>query len=272
MGIPRSIEEVEKVVNPKGDKPYDGKTGTLHGHITITGDPPPDSGVSTPPDCPEAGETYAKAFRVGPENSAADVLVAVTGYQGFVPAAKPAVDVKVRGCAFDKRTYAAAFGQRFEIQNFDKKASYLPYLDPAPYKAVMIALPGGAPVRVYAYQPAVNYVMRDFQARPYLTANVFVLKFATLDVTGLDGNYEIKGIPVGKVKVSALLPAIGKTSDKEIEIAEGDNVADLELAYDAKVDKIAEAAPDPWKRGASSSIPAGGFGTPPTPSRSAAPR
>ncbi|HTJ84614.1 MAG TPA: hypothetical protein VL400_23000, partial [Polyangiaceae bacterium] len=41
VGIPRTVEEVEKVVNPKGEKPYDGKTGTLRGRVTITGDAPP---------------------------------------------------------------------------------------------------------------------------------------------------------------------------------------------------------------------------------------
>jgi hypothetical protein len=273
VGIPRTVEEVEKVVNPKGEKPYDGKTGTLRGRVTITGDAPPASGTTTPGECADAGSMYDKAFRVGPDHAAADVLVAVTGYEGFVPASKPWVDVKVGGCAFDKRTYAASFGPRFEVQNLDKdKTSYLPYLDPAPYKAVMIALPGGAPVKVYAYEPAINYVFRDYQDRPYMTANVFVLKFATHDVTGLDGKYEIKGIPVGKVKVNALLPATGKATGKEIAIAEGDNTLDLELTYDAKTDQIVAAPADPWQRGASSAERASGFGAPPQPPKSAVPR
>ena len=37
VGIPRKVEEVEQVINPKGDKPYAGKTGTLKGTITIKG-------------------------------------------------------------------------------------------------------------------------------------------------------------------------------------------------------------------------------------------
>ena len=54
-----------------------------------------------------------------------------------------------------------------------------------------------------------------------MVADVYVLKFATHAVTGLDGRYEIKGIPVGKVKVNADLPVLRKTDEKDLEIKEG---------------------------------------------------
>jgi hypothetical protein len=69
-----------------------------------------------------------------------------------------------------------------------------------------------------------------------LVADVFVLNYATFDVTGLDGQYEIKGIPVGKVRVDVFLPVIAKSDGQELEIHEGDNTFDMTLHFDAAKD------------------------------------
>jgi len=74
--------------------------------------------------------------------------------------------------------------------------------------------------------------------RPYLVSDVYVVPYATTDVTDLDGQYSIPNVPVGLVHVDALLPVIDKTaSAKGVEVHEGENVVDLELTYDAKTDK-----------------------------------
>jgi hypothetical protein len=65
--------------------------------------------------------------------------------------------------------------------------------------------------------------VRDQLPNPHLVADVFVLAYATHDVTGLDGQYEIKGVPTGKVKLSAFLPAINKVVEKVIDVREGTN-------------------------------------------------
>ncbi|NUP12807.1 MAG: hypothetical protein HOW73_42760 [Polyangiaceae bacterium] len=250
LGVPRPTEEILSVINKSNRQPYAGKTGILKGRVTIKGDPAPASEEKFPPKgCPEASATYGKAFRVGQDDALADALVTVTGYDAFVPPDKPAEKVKVHGCAFDKRTVALTFGQRLEVLNQDPKASYTPYLDGSEYRAVMVAIPDGDPVKLYPNKPAINYVLRDYQNRPFLKADVLVLKFATHDVTGLDGKYEIGRIPVGKVKVDAYLPSTGKHVEKEIEIKEGDNALDLELTFDAAADKVVATRPDPWVRG-----------------------
>jgi hypothetical protein len=41
-------------------------------------------------------------------------------------------------------------------------------------------------------------------------------------VTGTDGHYRIDGIPAGKAKVSAYLPAIRKTVDRKIVVKAGE--------------------------------------------------
>lgn len=266
--MPRQKSEVDAVINKSKREPYAGATGTLSGRITMKGDPAPSTSWVYPEDCAEAAGTYGRAFRVGQDSALADALVTVTGYEGFVPAKGPALSVKINGCAFEKRTYAMAFGQRLEVSNTDLKGSFMPVLDPSEYRAMNIALPKGAPVKIYAYQPGINYVLRDIQGKEFMQSDVFVLKFATLDTTGLDGRYKISGIPVGKVQVNALLPVIDKSKQQDFEIKEGDNTLDLELSYDAKADKLVERPPSPWMRGlGSATIPSGGkYGTPPAPS------
>lgn len=238
VGIPVPADKVAKEVNPKGAPRYSGPVGTLRGTIRIQGDPPPDIEVTLPKGrCrAEAAATHGKLFRVGQEGALADALVTVTGYTGsYVPPRTDAVKVTISGCSLARRTVAAAYGQRIEVANLDRIESYMPYLDGAPAKAILVAVPGGEAVKLYPLLPG-HYMIRDQLPNEHLTADVYVLKFATHDVTGLDGKYEISGIPVGQMAVNALLPATGKTKAERVEIKEGDNTLDLTLTYDAKMD------------------------------------
>ena len=234
VGMVADAAKIVAAVNPKHEKPYAGPKGTLRGHVRIEGDPPPDTGLKFQPNCKDAAATYGKLFRVGLEKALADVMVAVTGYQGFVPADSEVKKLTIHSCAAPKRTIPATYGQRFEVSNLDKLDSYLPYLDGNPVRAVMVAIPQGAPVKLYAPEPG-RYMLRD-QMPSGIVADVFVVKFATVDVTDLDGQYEIKNIPVGKVRVDALLPVIGKAKGQELDIKEGDNTLDITLNFDAKKD------------------------------------
>jgi hypothetical protein len=242
---------VEKVINSSGRAPYAGKVGTLRGKVTIRGDEFPSSEWSFPADCPEAPAMYGRTFRKGAGGVLADALVSVTGYDAFVPPKAPVVPVTLKACTFDQRLYSATFGQRLEIQNLDHLGSYTPFLDGASYRSVMVALPQGAPIKLYPTQPALNYVLRDFQAKPFLQARVLVLKFPTHDVTDAEGQYVIEGIPVGSVEVNVVLPGLIKGTPDEalkIVIAEGENVRDFELVYDASQDKLEKPTAGPFER------------------------
>lgn len=238
VGIPYPADKIGKVVNPKNVARYSGPTGTLRGTVRIKGDPPPDVAVALPkgPCRGEAAATHGKLFRVGQDGALADALVAVTGYEGYVPPKDQAVKLTIRGCSFARRTVALAYGQRIEVANLEKIESYMPYLDGAPIKAILVAIPGGDSVKLYPQEPG-HYLIRDQLPNEHLTADVYALAYATHDVTGLDGKYEITGIPVGPVSVNALLPATSKAKGERIEIKEGDNTLDLTLTYDAKTDK-----------------------------------
>lgn len=243
-GIPVPASKVEAIVNPQHAAPYAGPTGAIEGVITAKGDLPPRRDISIPFECGEAYASYGKAFREGNGRALADVLVAVTGYTGFVPAGGDVLAVKIHGCAYDHRTLVLTYGQRVEVSNTDPKESFLPTLQGAISPAQMVAVPGGDSVKLYPTEVG-HYALREGTNHNWMEADVFVLRYPTAVVTDLTGRYRIAGIPVGKVKISAYLPLIDAqlhpdvgiarpAEDREVEVAAGETVqADFVLGYKA---------------------------------------
>jgi hypothetical protein len=239
IGVPFPAGPIVQALNPKGLPPYTGPSGTLKGTVHVEGDAPPSvPGLKIPSKCGEASATYGTLFRYGLGKTLADVLVAVTGFEGkIVPAAGEAMKITIHGCALAKRTIVATYGQRIEISNLDVGKEYMPYLLGAPTESILVAVGNGAPVKLYPQQPG-HYQVSDMLPNPFLTADVFVLAYSTHDVTGLDGQYEIKNIPVGQVKVNAFLPVLARKAaeEKMIEIKSGDNTLDFTIKFDLKTD------------------------------------
>jgi len=223
------------------------KTGTVLGRVTIKGDPPEDVEVKTAPECNVAKGFYGKVFRVGADRGLADALVAVTNYPGDpVPARTPAKDVYIADCSFGTRTVVATVGQRIDVSNTDTKLSFMPYLDGAPFRAQLVAMPQGKAIQLRPGEAA-HYLLRDLMQHPYMIADVFVLPYATADVTGADGRFKIEGVPVGKARIDAKLPVFEHvTTGKDIEVHEGDNVVDLELRHDKAADKVVPIPEAVW--------------------------
>lgn len=234
-GLPGMAERVSKAVNPKNEPAYSGPTGAVRGVVSMTGDQAPAATahlqqIKDP--CPQAREIYGRVFREGMMRSLADVLVAVTGYSGYVPEREPTQVVAARGCAFSTRTIALTYGQTIEVVSKDREA-YVPNLLGSSMKVQLLALPGGAPSKLYP--PEVGHYRLTDDMKVFMLADVFVLKYSTHAVTGLDGRYEITGIPVGKARINALLPATGAVVEKELEIRAGETLeVPLELTFDAK--------------------------------------
>lgn len=232
---PFSEDSVRQQVNPKNEQPYSGPTGTVRGVVSIKGDPPPvlaEVVEKIPDKCKPARAVYGRLFREGMVRSLADVLVTVTEYQGFVPAKGQTVILNTEGCAFPGRTIALTYGQRIDVLSKDGEP-YVPKLMGGQMRADMIAVPGGSAVKLYPHVPG-RYTLID-QMHLFMTADVFVLKYATFDVTGLDGKFEISGVPVGEVSVNALLPSIMATTQQKVKVEEGKTVElNLELEFDAK--------------------------------------
>jgi hypothetical protein len=270
FAAPFNAEQVARAVNPRGDKKYDGPTATVHGVVRIEGDAPTEVSLSVPSKCGEAAATYGKLFRVGQDKALADALVTVNFEKHYVPATEEAKKVTVHGCAFSTRTIAMTYGQRLEVSNTETgMETYMPYLDGIATKVALVAAPGGDPVKLYPTVPLAHYVLRDNMARTFMAADVFVLSFSTHAVTGLDGKFEIKRVPVGKVRVTAFLPSINQDVGKDVEVKEGDNVVDFTMTFDKSNPSgkpSASAAPSASAGPAPSSRPAPPTGaTPPRP-------
>ncbi len=136
----------------------------------------------------------------------------------------------------------ATYGQHLAVFNTDAKKTFLPLLEGANMPAQMAAMPGGDPVKLYPKDVG-HYLLRDDANHPWMTADVFVLRYPTHAVSGLDGRFRITGVPAGKVKVSSYLPAIDvelhpdvgiakASQEREIEVPAGGTVkVDFVLAY-----------------------------------------
>jgi hypothetical protein len=233
--LPIDPKIVSAAVNAKGEAPYAGPTGTISGLITASGDPPPEMPEvlsKIPADCAAAKDTYGKLFREGAGRALADVVVGVTGYQGYLPEETPAELADASGCAWNSRTYMLTFGQSLDVRSRDSRP-YVPDLMGAKLKAQLVAVPRGDAIHLYPEQPG-RYQLTD-SMRLFMLADVVVVKFPTHAVTGVDGRYVIPRVPVGKVKVSALLPATMVQQEKEVEVHAGELVdVPLTLAFDRK--------------------------------------
>lgn len=233
-------DKVRAVTNPKKREPYGGPVGSVIGVIQASGDPVPPTPhelQKMEANCTDSRTMFGTLFREGKNRELADVLVAVTEYEGFVPAKEKYVVVKAKGCAWDRRTIAMTYGQSLEIQGIDNRP-YVPELLGQPMPAQLFVLPTAPSVRIPPQKPG-RYMLVD-SMRLFNKAEVFVVPYATVDVTGLDGKFEIKGIPAGKVKVSALLPQTMAVTEKEVTIQAGQTtVVDLTIPFSrAQYDKM----------------------------------
>lgn len=235
---PVSDEEVQRVTNPDKREPYRGPTGSVSGVVKMSGDAAAPlflAGAQLPKGdkCAAARDMYSSAFREGPGRTLADVLVAVTQYNAYLPPPKDPIPVTIEGCAFDRRTIAMTFGQRLSVSVKGGEAG-APDLLGARNPALLVAVPGGDPIELHPRGVGLDRLVD--RSHEYTFADVYVLPYPTVKVTGLDGRFEISGIPTGPVKVNALLPATGDTLERSVVITEGGNVdlGVLELKFDAK--------------------------------------
>jgi hypothetical protein len=243
IAIPIDTAKVRKAVNPKGEAPYRGPVGSVKGTVSMSGDPAPQrEGVAeqVTPKCPDsAKQYYSLLFREGADRRVADAFVGVTGYRGFVPAPTDVVRVDIRGCTYGTRTIGMTFGQRLDVANQEKQP-HMPDLVGAPMKALMVSLPKADPIRMYPTRPG-RYVLTDAM-NTFMYSDVLVVKYPTHAVTALDGKFEINGIPVGEVTVTALLPSIMQKAEQKVTVRER-ATTEVNLVIEFDAEKYAASKP-----------------------------
>jgi hypothetical protein len=217
---------------------YTGPTGTVKGVVKIVGDEPPTTPFSYPKGCESASGVYGKLFRRGQEGQLADAVVTVTNYGRWrIPPNSEAVSLSIRDCAYSQRSVVMTDGQHLEVKNEDPLQSYLPHLDGARSPATIVAIPRGAPVKLLSAGRR-RYWLRDQMGKQFMVAHVFHFPYSTAAVTGLDGRFEISGLPVGKATLAVMLPQTKTMLSKQVtlDIKEGENVIDVELEFNAARD------------------------------------
>ena len=85
---------------------------------------------------------------------------------------------------------AMTFGQRLSIDGADA-LTYVPEILGQPMPAQLFVLPTAPPVMLPPKKPGRSKLVDS--VRLYNVAELFVLPYATTDVTGLDGKFEIAG-------------------------------------------------------------------------------
>ncbi|HEY4103469.1 MAG TPA: hypothetical protein VGM44_06240 [Polyangiaceae bacterium] len=233
--LPIDPRVVSQAVNPKGEAPYNGPTGTIRGTVVTSGDEAPTQPqivAKIPADCASARDFYGKLFREGPGRALADAIVGVTGYSGYVPEDVPSQLADATGCAWSARTYVLTFGQSLDVRSRDSRA-YVPDLIGATLKAQLVAVPRGDAIHLYPEHTG-RFELID-SMRLFMAADVVVVSYPTHAVTGIDGSFVIPHIPVGKVTVSTVLPATAVQISKQVELHAGESVeVKLELPFDLK--------------------------------------
>lgn len=230
--------KVNEIINPSKLPPYQGPTGSVEGTIVVRGAPPPATTGKRADfsKCPEAAAVYGSAFRVGAAvgegRTLADAIVAVTGYEGFVPAKSDHVETSFDACAYDRRTVLLTFGQRLDVYNRSKKQIVTPDIDGQPVLALRIAAPHSvSPVHLFPPNPG-RFHLIDRGVLGYVDVDVYVLMHPLHATTSIEGTYRIDGIPAGKATVNVAHPAFGGDAAKEVAVAA--NVVtrvDLVLSY-----------------------------------------
>jgi hypothetical protein len=262
--IPVPSASVFAALNPGNFPPYSGPTGSIEGDILVKGDEAPAVMGKSFVACPEAAETYQKAFREGPRRAdgartLADAIIAVQimGSGLFVPERNEAQTVFIDRCAFSARTIVLTYGQRLEVKNLEPAGSrrlYAPAFVNQSDPALMIAPPGGAdPVKLYPKKMG-RYLLGDKLKQDWMEADVFVIGHPLHAVSDAKGHYRLDGIPIGKRTINVRHPAVvtadAKGVDKEVEIRE--NVV---LKLDVTLDYAKPKAPPPSDAGTELVLP-----------------
>ncbi|HXX67260.1 MAG TPA: hypothetical protein VEK07_08765 [Polyangiaceae bacterium] len=234
--LPIPTASIEAAVNPEKLPVYNGPIGSVEGTVFVKGPDAADMPALDFTTCPAAIDTYGKVFRSGRANAQglrplADAVVVITGYSDFfLPDRTPSQRITITvDCAYPQRAIAMTYGQRLEVAN-DSKIPFAPYLEGIIQPAVMIAPPrqSGDPVKLYPPRPG-HYVLAD-RLQPFALEDLYVFRHPLHAVTDLGGHYRIDGVPVGKLKVGALLKVIHSEVDVDVRANVVEKV-DVVLSY-----------------------------------------
>lgn len=217
-----------------------GPKGSIKGTVKFTGTAPemPKLRTGSDPVCAKT-EKYAETVVANDNGTLRDVVVRVT--PGTVEGWKPNDKVKVdqHECTYQPRVQTAVKGQQIEITNSDQTMHNVHLREmklgkrQAHRSIFNRAQPAGADP-IVAMIGGADVIKLKCDAHAWMQAYVVLSDQPYAAVTGDTGEFELKDVPVGKLKLQAWHPFYGlKTA--EVEVKEGET-AEVEFTFDAKAD------------------------------------
>ena len=215
-----------------------GPKGAIKGKVAFAGAAPAPKKLdrASDPFCAKT-EAVDQAVVVNANKTLANVWVKVMGApDGEAP--KDPIDIIQKDCIYEPRVLGVVAGQKVAIKNGDQTLHNV-----HTYRGAdtidNLAQPPGSPAikkKMKAAKPGQPQEIRfSCDVHPWMTAYVGVHNNALHAVTGKDGAFEIKDVPVGKYTVEAWHEVYG-VKKVEVEV-KADAPAAAEFSYDGTENK-----------------------------------
>ncbi len=205
--------------------------GTVTGKVSFTGTAPQMEPISMDADpvCSSLHNTsvLAETVIVNDNKTLKNVFVYVKeGLEGKTfPTPSTPVTIDQKGCQYSPHVFGIQAGQTLEIVNSD---STLHNIHALPEKNKQFNL--GMPIQGMKLNKKFDTpeVMAKFKCdvHPWMNAYVGVLSHPYFSVTGTDGTFEIKDLPVGEYTIEAWHEKYG-TQTQKVTVAEGSSSVDF---------------------------------------------
>ncbi len=226
------VEEKPEIADKKPELVDTGKTFDVSGVVTFEGVAPKGKKLNLPAGCHGGeGDVYSNEVMVN-NGKLQNVLVRVTkGLQGKkysheVP--KKAVELDQHHCMYHPRVAAAMVGQEVTFINSDPVFHNVRSITSENQKFNM-AMPRKNQRETKVFKNPEIFLQTKCSVHPWMNAYVAVMDHPFYDVTGAEGKFELKNLPVGYYTVEAWHEVFG-TMEKEITVSEA-GISDLTFEF-----------------------------------------
>ena len=211
---PAKAPELAKAAEP-------GATGTITGVVKFAGEVPPESKIQmrADPKCAKLSPDAMTRDHVVTDGKVANTFVYVKS--GLAKAKYPAPDVMPvldqKGCQYQPKMLGVLEGQSIEIVNSDPTLHNIHGFGKQEFNIGMPRQDGRIERK---FKKAEVLVQVKCDVHPWMEAHIGVVEHPFFAVSGADGTFEIKDVPVGRYTLEAVHPRLGSKTF-ELAVASG---------------------------------------------------
>jgi len=214
------------------------RAADITGVIIFKGTPPAEKEITPIMDNADCAAMYKTTptthfYVVGPKGEFADVIVSlkdVTGKSTGASASPAVMDQK--GCVYTPSILAVQTGQKIIVKNSDTcihNVHTKPTVD-GNQEFNDVQMPGGADL-TYTFPKPEMFLKFQCDVHPWMFAWVSVFDHPYFCVSGTDGKFIIKNVPLGKYTIVAAHRKAG-TQTADVEVKDGN--ATVNFTFEAK--------------------------------------